>query len=352
MASNIGIKIANGEFYPILEEGTNVKKRLILTTVHDSQRSVQIDLYKSEAASMADATYIGSLVIENITPKPKGDPSIEMIIASTESEEIIAEAVDLDSPGGKERQQLSVSLQALEETGTYEVPDFELESDTPPPEGLYDKSADFESPGTKEKKSPLLPILLIIAILLLVGLLIWYFFARGTGSSTGTVTPAPQTAVSAAASTAQGGGVQETAPAPQVAPAPQAAPAPDTAKGEAPTAIEAPQKSAAVSPPVSTGETGSTPPATAQPAVSSKAAVGVTNSRARPPAPVTTYKVPRTIGPEGVRYKIRWGDTLWDIAEAFYRNPWLFSHIARFNKIKNPDLIISGTSIRIPPPQK
>ncbi len=353
MASNIGIKIANGEFYPILEEGTNVKKRLILTTVHDSQRSVQIDLYKSEAASMADATYIGSLVIENITPKPKGEPSIEMIIASTESEEIIAEAADLDSPGKEERQQLSVSLQALEETGTYEVPDFELESDTPPPEGLFEKTADFESPVAKEKRSFLLPVLLIIAILLLAGLLLWYFFARGTGPSTGAATQAPATALPVAPSTTQSD-------------ASKTAPVSDTAPGATPAIIEAPQKTEAsatpttsqnaspagaiTSPPVASSQAGS---AEAQ-AGSAKAQASpeATNSRTRPPAPVTTYKVPRTIGPEGVRYKIRWGDTLWDIAEAFYRNPWLFSHIARFNKIKNPDLIISGTYIRIPPPQK
>jgi nucleoid-associated protein YgaU len=50
-----------------------------------------------------------------------------------------------------------------------------------------------------------------------------------------------------------------------------------------------------------------------------------------------------------VAYKLRWGDTLWDIAEAFYRNPWLYPRIARYNGIKNPDLIVSGRTIRIPP---
>jgi nucleoid-associated protein YgaU len=59
--------------------------------------------------------------------------------------------------------------------------------------------------------------------------------------------------------------------------------------------------------------------------------------------------VPATIPREGVPYKIRWGDTLWDIAAAFYRNPWLYPRIARFNNIRNPNLIISGTTIRIPP---
>jgi nucleoid-associated protein YgaU len=51
----------------------------------------------------------------------------------------------------------------------------------------------------------------------------------------------------------------------------------------------------------------------------------------------------------GVEYKIRWGDTLWDLSYVFYRDPWLYPRIARANKIRNPDLIISGTKIWIPP---
>ena len=65
--------------------------------------------------------------------------------------------------------------------------------------------------------------------------------------------------------------------------------------------------------------------------------------------PVASYKVPQTIPRGGAPYTIRWGDTLWDISEAFYRNPWLYPRIARFNSIRNPDFIVSGRTIRIPP---
>ena len=47
-------------------------------------------------------------------------------------------------------------------------------------------------------------------------------------------------------------------------------------------------------------------------------------------------------------YKIRWGDTLWDLSYAYYRDPWVYMRIAKANKIKNPDLIISGNKIWIP----
>ena len=50
----------------------------------------------------------------------------------------------------------------------------------------------------------------------------------------------------------------------------------------------------------------------------------------------------------GVWYQIKWGDTLWDIAATYYRNPWLYPRIARENRITNPDLIFAGTRIFIP----
>jgi molecular chaperone DnaK (HSP70) len=124
MASNIGIKIANGEFYPLIEENSSIKKRLILTTVHDDQPSVQIDLYRSSSSTMTDAQYVGSLVVEKIKPKPKGDPSIEMVISSNSGGEIMADAIDLDTTTGAEHYTLTVSLKSLDETSRdMEIPD-------------------------------------------------------------------------------------------------------------------------------------------------------------------------------------------------------------------------------------
>ena len=38
-------------------------------------------------------------------------------------------------------------------------------------------------------------------------------------------------------------------------------------------------------------------------------------------------------------YRIKQGDTLWDISATYYRNPWLYPKLAKANSIKNPDLI-------------
>jgi hypothetical protein len=318
MASTIGIKIANGEFYSIIEENSAVKKRLILTTVHDKQRSVQIDLYKSFTKTMADALYIGSLVVENIQPKPKGEPSIELIISSTVEGDITADAIDLDTTSRGEHQVLSVSLKSLDEDNReYEIPDFELEQHEGPPTGLYGKAEAVKK--QEAKKFPVLAVVLIGLILILALAALWFFLLRGKG-----ILPfekaRPATESSSPAS-------------PPPAPPPSAAPpASQTAQPAAPP----PPPAAQTPPPVIQAPEVQAPP-------------GQTVNRTRPPAPVASYQVPAVIPREGAPYKIRWGDTLWDISEAFYRNPWLYPRIARFNNIRNPDLIISGNTIRIPP---
>ena len=323
VVSTIGIKIANGEFYSILEENSPVKKRLVLTTVHDKQRSVQIDLYKSHAGSMHDAQYIGSLVMENIKPRPKGEPSIELVISSSENGEILADAVDLDTTVQGEHQTLNVSLKSLDEDNReFEIPDFELEQGEPPPTGLLGKAAEVKK--EKEKKAfPWVPVLCVVLALALIGLAIWFFFLKDGGSIQDIPARVKQL-FQGSGKPATSAPVTPASPATQAAPPPQAPPppAPPPPPPPPPQVIQAPAQAPAATAPV---------------------------LRERTAAPVASYKVPSVIPREGAPYTIRWGDTLWDIAEAFYRNPWLYPRIARFNNIRNPDLIISGTTIRVPP---
>jgi nucleoid-associated protein YgaU len=67
------------------------------------------------------------------------------------------------------------------------------------------------------------------------------------------------------------------------------------------------------------------------------AAAGAAQGQAEKPKPAGS-----------VSYRIKKGDTLWDIASTYYRNPWLYPKLAKANKIKNPDLIFAGTKIIIP----
>jgi hypothetical protein len=323
MASTIGIKVANGEFYSIIDEDSAIKKRLVLTTVHDGQKSVQIDLYKSVTKTMADALYIGSLVVENLKPRPKGEPSIEMVISSNANGGISADAVDLDA-SGSEPQRLSISLSSLDDDlKNVDIPDFELETQSPP-QGLYEKAAALR--GTDEKrKFPWVPVLIAaLLVLLLAGAGVYYFLFYGKGGAfdLSYLFERPVSAAPAVPSPAP--------PAPSTPP--PARPVPTPTPAPAVEAVPAPP------PPVQVITAPQTP-------VAPPAAV---TRRTRQP-PVASYRVPQTIPREGVPYRIRWGDTLWDISEAFYRNPWQYPRIARFNNIRNPNLIISGNTIRIPP---
>ena len=128
MAGTIGIKLANGDFYPILEENSSAKKRLILTTVHDGQESVQIDLFRSFSKSMLDAQYIGSLVVEDIKPRSRGEPSVELVISSGDGGNITADAWDRDADEDSDHHILNVSLMTLDSTDQEDnIPDFDLE---------------------------------------------------------------------------------------------------------------------------------------------------------------------------------------------------------------------------------
>ena len=69
---------------------------------------------------------------------------------------------------------------------------------------------------------------------------------------------------------------------------------------------------------------------------------------AKEPEKVVPAPAPKAEKKPDVKYHIRWGDTLWDLSDSYYKNPWKYPKIANYNHIKNPDLIISGTGILIP----
>ncbi len=327
--AKIGIRLADGKFYPILAEGAAAKKRLVVTTVKDDQPSVQIDVYRSTEAS---EDYIGSLVIENIPPRPAGEPDIELDLGLDDDGNLSALARE-EATG--EHQALSVSLKSLAEEEKYEIPDFDFQEDedfdlstddlpemtpfestagTPADSDMsmdsedtsFDDIPDFGEPSPppelvqREEKKRASPVLIgILAALGTVAILVIAFFIyRATMDKQPTPPVAPIATPPATA---------PAAPAPVAATPEPAAPAPVAAAPAPATPAPAPAAAA---------------PAPAKPAEPAK---------------------------KGTWYKIRWGDTLWDLSIAYYRTPWLYRTIATANKIRNPDRIISGTWIFIPP---
>ena len=88
----IGIKLADGSFYPVLDEGKPSQKSLDLTTAHNNQTKIMVDLYRSANCTMDDAEYVDSLQIENLIEHPNGEPDITFQVSIDENNEQICGA--------------------------------------------------------------------------------------------------------------------------------------------------------------------------------------------------------------------------------------------------------------------
>lgn len=110
----IGIKLADGSFYPIMEEGQPCKKNLCLTTVKDNQTRVLVDLYRSKTGTMDDAEYVDSLQIENLVEHPNGEANISLNIALDENNKLSADMIDPET-GKTSNSNVTLVSRTLEE---------------------------------------------------------------------------------------------------------------------------------------------------------------------------------------------------------------------------------------------
>ncbi|TVR60105.1 MAG: hypothetical protein EA426_05635 [Spirochaetaceae bacterium] len=123
--SRIGIKLADGSFFAILDrDETDKKKRLVLTTVRDGQTQVHIDLYQGLDSEAAGGEYVGSLVIDGINPATKGEADITLVVGIDADGNLSATATDSSSG---ERQSLSVGLETLGGGSDFDMPNFEID---------------------------------------------------------------------------------------------------------------------------------------------------------------------------------------------------------------------------------
>jgi hypothetical protein len=358
--STIGIKIADGNYYPIIDASAVGKKRLVLTTVKDNQANVQVDLYKGEDDSIETAAYIGSLVLENLDPAGRGEPGFELIIGIDEENNLNASLGD-EITG--EKQSLSFVLDSLGEADELDLPDFDLDAsveptsevtsleeeqfdETPFDETSFDETPfedeqfeeeDFgeekfeeEPPPVAEQRrtNPGLLIIFVILGLIIIGLLAFLLYRSFQGEETPRLfARLTENRTEAAGGADPGGGAEEAAVAGEDAADAKTAAA-DAAGGKETAAADA-----------AVAETRADAKAEAEADAGPKSAAGASDaSAAAGPAAETG----------GVWYWIRWGDTLWDLSYSFYRTPWLYGRIAGANNIRNPDLIYANTRLFIP----
>ncbi|MFW5828469.1 MAG: hypothetical protein ACOCU4_10265 [Alkalispirochaeta sp.] len=113
--ARIGIKLADGSFYPILEDETRQKKRLILTAARDGQTSAQIDVLRRDESS---EQYVGCLVLEDLPAE--GSTELELVVGLDDAGNIEARISDT---AGTQYQSLSVNLETLTSAESFSLPD-------------------------------------------------------------------------------------------------------------------------------------------------------------------------------------------------------------------------------------
>ena len=446
----IGIKLADGSFYPVLEDNTPSEKKLELTTAHNNQTKVMVDLYRSATCSMDDAEYVDSLQIENLVARPNGEADIKFTISLDEDNQLSAKIVDSETgnesnttitlvsrtleerlvtdeygindsnsnkagavaagevaaggllaaaaamrekvkdeteveeepvvenvddgvPFGDEtlveeaaveesvsEEEISADETIIDETFDdepladdtitednsglpdmdFDIPDDTTETETPEMpddffntddldnteerqetmkdptfdsvspaagglnfDGLYDEETERGTPaenGADEvKKKTKVPVIICIicAIICIIATLLILF-----------IIPSKYNLITKKHAKEAGTTVSIEEPAPEAEPIlePEPEPVVPEAKEDEIIIIEKAEEVVPAQPPVAEEK------------------------------------------PKNITYKIKWGDTLWDIADTYYKNPWKYKYIARYNGIKNPDYIISGTKIVIP----
>jgi len=351
----LGIKQADGSFYAILDESDGKSKKVVLTTSHEHQKGVKVPIYRGEGESMDNPRPVGVLTLD-VDPDNREDSELQLTMGLDENGVFSG---TLEDTGSGEKQHLSISMEdSINEMNAFDVPDFDLEpeegitaqdildefpdaedvagySEEEPEEfanTLEDDSDSFEGtsfndeygddtlddteyedsiestiPGDEgstwtppmeedppEKKGKgLVKVGFIALALALIAVLVvlWFSVIRGEDN------PPLQTQ-----------GDTENTENQIVTPEPE----PEAeAKAEAEAEPEAAPEIPTV---VMEEEKGDNTP----------------------------------VDPRIISYIIRWGDTLWDLSATYYRNPWLYGHLANFNEIKDPDLIYAGETLLIP----
>lgn len=392
MAAKIGIKLADGTFFPIMNDDSSAAETLELTTVRDNQQSVQINLFKKEHED-SEPSYVGSLIVEDIQEKGAGEPTIELHLSLDEEKNLSAEALDTDSGT---HQTLHVSLETFDEH-TFDGIDFDLNSEIPDTaidEAVTNKDIDsfgenyqnfstipfYTDDDDNDKSLPKkrgIPIWLLILLILLglasltLGVLLLTkknlsennepVIAQSDNTSAPLQErPSQETAAPAAEPALPADEPVTEPPTPQSeihTGAAQASPsiANNAVANDTPTQETTIQQAKTTVHNKTAQSTQASTPSnyTAQYKEKKPDAAPIRAARAAEVKKIPDSKSTKPTVPvsaqNAIRYQLRWGDTLWDISETYYRNPWLYRKIAEYNNLSDPNNILSGTYIEIPP---
>lgn len=386
----IGIKLADGSFYPVLTSGKPSEKQLKLTTARDGQTSIRLHLYRSAFGTMEDAEYIDSLRIDGLSPHVMNEPTISFSLAMSDDGTISAQLSDSETGTFASKtvsipmtevplppideEPADVDMPATDEISEIadmpDIPDFDFGSDSvdenplnfdldiPEPQDsssfdvppLTDEDLDFDFGETDDAPADTSnPVIMDEDF---------------QGSKTADIIPDLGTKASGDDFSMQG------------------SPFTDSSLYDG-LASENKKKKGTISIPVAisivcaviclfvlaimlfisppkwlsriqeeipgyTYDGELIPEDASQNGISpNEDIIIVADEPIIPEQPVLVE--PDAADENGqIKHLVKWGDTLWDIAGCYYKNPWAYPRIAKENNIKNPDFIVSGTILVIP----
>lgn len=410
----IGIKLADGSFYPVLTEGTADKKELNLTTVKDGQTTVQVDLYRSESGTMEDAEYVDTLEIKHLKKHPNGEPDIALDISLDENGELNAELHDPET-GKDSTTSVSLVSRTLEQRSeqsdvtmasdselnlddnTLAEDDFDLDAslNSNTEQETFDSDEDiafdpnslqFDS-ITEEPASETVTDETIAEEPAVDDAFGENAFAETEmtdddftvpeESEINFDEPAAETTETSSEDDFFNEPVSETAPASNAGLDFSDILDEETKEGHAASSTEETETIkkktkvpvliciicaiiciiAVILILIFSSKKKCADPAAAKTQIEKTEDSKETskydakeNEIVVAPAEEVVPEAPKAkpAASKNITYKIKWGDTLWDLAKTYYNNPWKYPKIAKYNGIKNPDHIISGTTIVIP----
>ncbi|MBQ0003439.1 MAG: LysM peptidoglycan-binding domain-containing protein [Treponema sp.] len=387
----IGIKLADGTFYPVLTEGTADKKELNLTTVKDDQTTVQVDLYRSESGTMDDAEYVDTLEIKNLKKHPNGEPDIALDVSLDENNELIAELHDPET-GKDSSTTVSLVSRTLEQRG--ETSDVTMATDSDLPADFnsdddFDLDASLNSNTEQEtfesdEDIAFDPNSLQFDSIVEEDSSDKTISENDFNSEISFDEPASDSDVNSEISFDEPASEMSFSDTPAETTSSNAGLDfsdildEETKEGHAASDSETDSIKKAKVPVLiciicavicviaviltilliskKKCANNSEPQTKTETVVENSEVKESSKYEAKEneivvaPAAEVVPEAPKAKAPasKNITYKIKWGDTLWDISKTYYNNPWKYPKIAKYNGIKNPDHIISGTKIIIP----
>ena len=168
----IGIKLADGTFYPVIESDQPQRKRMTLTVAREGQTSAQIDFLRKDGPF---DQHVGSLVLQDLASDSAAELALEMGLAADGT--IDARVADAT---GKQFQSFSVNVNTLEAGDSYSLPDLDMD-DLPSDISAVEDMEDLPRPELDEAEPSALPprpfSALVLAAIIMVGLSLVAFAA-------------------------------------------------------------------------------------------------------------------------------------------------------------------------------